>query len=133
MLLNAPERTNIKASKKETPYALAKLEESVRIIRQAISELPALRKRLEKSRDIKSKAREIYNDLQNQHRRLLDALDTITLSLLEAGQDELASHSVKLNQSVKSFNPMTPDYSKLCAVLNNYLSLFLALLVLFVT
>ena len=32
----------------QTPYALAKLEESARAIKQAVSELPALRKRLDK-------------------------------------------------------------------------------------
>ena len=35
----------------QTPYAVAKLEESARIVKQAINELPALRKRLDKYRD----------------------------------------------------------------------------------
>jgi len=106
----------------EIPYAIVKLEEAARIIRQSINELPILRKRLEKNIDVKPKAREIYGDLQNQHRRLLGAFDTVALSLLEIEQDELANHSVKLGQSIKSFNLMTPDYTKLCEALNSYLS-----------
>ena len=103
-------------------YALVKLHESARIIGQSIKELPVLRKRLEKNIENKSKARDVYGDLQNQHRRLLDALNTGALSLLEVEHDELASSFVKLIQSIKSFNLMTPDYSKLCEVLGDYLS-----------
>ena len=122
MSLNALKTEGNYTPKKQTPYAIAKLGESARAIRQAINELPALRKRLERNREVKAKAREIYNDMQNQHRKLLGALDTAALSLLEAEQDDMANHSVKLGQSIKSFNLMTPDYTKLCAVFNNYLS-----------
>jgi len=106
----------------QTPFAIAKLEESSRIIRQAINELPALRKRLEKNKDSKPKAREIYGDMQNQLRRLLRGLDTATLSLHEAEQENMANHTLKLVKAIESFNLMTPDYTKLCAVLDNYLS-----------
>lgn len=108
--------------KPEIPYAFVKMDESARIIRQSINELPTLRRRLEKNRDIKPRAREIYGDLQNQFRRLLGGLDNATLSLLEAEHDDLANHTVKLGQSIKSFNLLTPDYSKLCDVLTNYLT-----------
>jgi hypothetical protein len=77
---------------------------------------------VEKARDDKPKAREVYGDLQNQHRRLVSALDTAALSLLEAEQEDMANHSVKLGQSINSFNLLTPDYSKLCAALSKYLS-----------
>ena len=106
----------------QTPYALAKLSESARTVRQSINELPVLRRRLDKNKDVKPKAREIYGDMQNQLRRLLGALDVAALSLMEAEQDDLASHSTKLGQSIKSFNLMTPDYTKLCGVLDNYIS-----------
>ncbi|MCL2047390.1 MAG: DUF6094 domain-containing protein [Defluviitaleaceae bacterium] len=111
-----------KISVNETPYAVAKLGESARIIKQSINELPLLRRRLEKNKSVKLKAREIYGDLQNQYRRLINAFDTVALSLLEAEHDEMASHSVKLSQAVRAFNPMTPDYTKLCAALSGYLS-----------
>ena len=117
MLLDTKEQKD-----KQIPYAVAKIEESARIIKHSISDLPILRNRLERNREgNKTKARDIYGDLQNRHSRLLTALDAATLSLLEAEQDELAGSFAKLAQSVKSFNLMTPDYTKLCGVLNNYL------------
>jgi hypothetical protein len=106
----------------QTPYAIVKLEESARIIRQSINELPALRKRLEKNKDDKTKARDVYGDLQNQHRRLLTAFDTAALSLLESEQDELASYTAKLRGSINAFKLMTPDFTKLCMALTGYLS-----------
>ena len=103
-------------------YAAAKLEEASRAVKQAINELPILRKRLEKFKDNKSKAREIYNDLKQQREKLLSALNTAALSLLETEQSELVEYSVKLSNSVKAFNLMTPDYSKICAVLSDYIT-----------
>jgi hypothetical protein len=106
----------------QTPYAIAKLEEAARVIKQSVSELPLLRRRLAKNMDDKPKAREIHGDLQNQHRRLLCAFDTAALSLLESEQDDFANYTVKLSNSVKSFSLMTPDYTKLCEALNKFLS-----------
>lgn len=103
-------------------YAIAKLEEDARAVKQAANELPLLRKRLEKFKGNKSKAREIYNDLKQQKEKLLSALNTATLSFLETEQPELVEYSVKLSNSVKAFNLMTPDYSKLCAVLSDYIA-----------
>lgn len=103
-------------------YAIAKLEEAARAVKQAVNELPLLRKRLEKFKDNKSKAREIYNYLKQQREKLLSALNTAALSLLETEQLELVEYSVKLSNSVKAFNLMTPDYSKICAVLSDYIT-----------
>lgn len=102
-------------------YAIAKLEEAARAVKQAANEFPLLRKRLKKFKENKSKAREIYNDLKQQKEKLLSALNTAVLSLLETEQSELVEYSIKLSNSVKAFNLMTPDYSKLCAVLSDYL------------
>lgn len=107
---------------KQQHYAIAKLEEATRAIRQAVREFPVLRKRLEKFKENRSKAREGYNDLQQQQSRLLTALNTATLSLLEMELSDLAEYSLKLSRSIQSFNLMTPDYTRLCAVLSGYLS-----------
>lgn len=106
----------------QVPFAIAKLEEATRIIRQSTNELPAMRRRLEKNKQTKFKARDIYRDIQNQHQRLLGAFVTAALSLLEAEQDELAAYTMNLRQSIESFNLMTPDYSKLYEALNGFLS-----------
>ena len=103
-------------------YAFAKLNESARAITQHITELPLLRKRFDKYANDKVKAREIYNDLQNQRNKLCDTFETAALSLLEMELPELADYAVKLSQSVKAFNLMTLDYGKLCSALSGYLS-----------
>ena len=103
-------------------YALAKLEEAARGIRQAISEMPALRKRLEKRKNDKAKAREIYGELQSRFKKLEACLNTASLSLLEMELLDDAGYAVKLGQSVGKFNLMTPDYSKLLSALDGYLS-----------
>ena len=105
----------------QTPYALVKLEESARIIKQSVNELPLLRKRLDRHKDSKPKAREVYTDLQQQHGRLISALNSSVLALLEMDMPDMAGYSVKLSQSIKGFNLITPDYTKLCAALNGYL------------
>jgi len=107
--------------KRRIPYALAKLSEAARIIKQYANELPLLRRRLDRYKDNKPRAREVYSDLRQQCGRLTDAFDTVTLSLLEIDEFEIADYTVKLKQSVEKFNLMTPDYTKLCAVLNGYL------------
>jgi hypothetical protein len=106
----------------QTPYALVKLNEAARVIKQSVNELPLLRKRLDRYTDSKPKSREIYTDIQQQHGRLIGALNTATLALLEMELPDIAGYSVKLGQSIKGFNLMTPDYSKLCSALNGYLS-----------
>lgn len=106
----------------QTHYAVMKLNESARSIALNITDMPALRRRLEKYKDNKVKARELYNDLTNHRNRVCDAINTATLSLFEMELMDLADYSAKLNQSVKSFNLMTPDYQKLCVALSGYLT-----------
>jgi len=103
-------------------YAFVKLGESVRVITQSINEMPLLRNRLEKYKDNKSKACEIYADLQNYRNKTADAIKTAVLSLQEMELTELAGYSIELGQSIKNFNIMTPDYGKLCSALTGYLS-----------
>ncbi len=105
----------------QTPYALVKLNEAARVIKHSIGELPVLRKRLEKYKKNQQKAREVYTDLGQQYSRLLGALDTATLALSEIDLSDEADYSVKLSGSLKGFNLMTPDYTKLCTALNGYL------------
>ena len=106
----------------KTPFALAKLTEAARAIKQVSNELPVLRKKLDKHKDNKQKAKEIYNDLQQQHARLVNALGLTVLPLMEMELPDLSDYSMKLAKSIISFNLMTPDYSKLCSALNGYLS-----------
>jgi len=106
----------------QIPFAVAKLEEATRVVKQMINELPASRRRIDKFKENKPKAREVYNDLQQQYARLLGALNSATLSLMEMELSDEADYSVKLSRSIKGFNLMTPDYTKLCAALSGYLA-----------
>lgn len=102
-------------------YALVKLQESVRAVRQAVNEFPVLRRRIDKYQGNRAKAREAYNDLKQQQGRVLSALRYAALSLLEMELPQMADYSVKLSESVKVFNLMTPDYTRLCEFLSDYL------------
>lgn len=102
-------------------YALVRLEESARAVKQAVNEFPVLRRRLDKYKENRAKAREVYNDLKQQQSRVLSALRYAALSLLEMELPQMADYSVKLSESVKAFNLMTPDYAKFCEFLSDYL------------
>lgn len=102
-------------------YALVKLQESARAVRQAVNEFPVLRRRIDKYQGNRAKAREAYNDLKQQQGRVLSALRYAALSLLEMELPQMADYSVKLSESIKAFNLMTPDYTRLCGFLSDYL------------
>jgi len=106
----------------QTHYAVVKLEEAARTVKQAVNEFTPLRKKLDKFKNNTPKAQEAYTDLQQQFSKVKNALDTSTLALLEMELPDVADYSAKLTQAVKGFNPMTPDYSKLCAALSDYLA-----------
>ena len=108
-------------TQRETPYAVAKLEEAARTVKQAVNELAPLRKKLDKVKAKKPKAQEAYTDLQQQFSKLKKALDTSMLALLEMELSDTADYSAKIIQAVKKFDLMTPDYGKLCAALSDYL------------
>ena len=77
-------------------YALVKLEESARAIRQAVNEFPVLRRRVEKYRENRAKAREAYNDLKQQQGRVLSALRYAALSLLEMELAQMADRVIRM-------------------------------------
>jgi len=109
-------------NRNETPYAVAKLEEAARTVKQSISEFTSLRKKLDKCKNNKPKAQEAYTDLQQQFGKLQNALDASTLALLEMDLPDVADYAAKLTRAVKEFNLMTPDYGKMCAALGDYLA-----------
>jgi hypothetical protein len=107
---------------KQTHYAIAKMEEATRIIKQAVNELASLRKKMDKNKANKQKAQEAHTDLQQQFAKLKNALDTSTLALFEMDLPDIADYSAKLAHTVKAFNLMTSDYGKLCVSLSDYLT-----------
>ncbi len=107
---------------KQTYYALVKLDEAARGITQAVNELPVLRDKLAKVASVKIRAREIYDDIKKLHTKLIDLLSASRLFLIEMELDTLAEYAGKLSASVRSFNLMTPDYSKFCDAIKGYIS-----------
>jgi len=104
-----------------THYALAKVYEVSHVIALAVQELPVMRNKMEKFIAVnKERARGCYEDIQKLLSRLTNALTQAYLSLMEMDETALAGYTLKLINSVKAFNIMTPDYSKLCNVLCSY-------------
>lgn len=104
-------------------YAVSRLEEALRDIKQSCTEMPALRQRVDKyMKSNREKAKEFYLQLQKQHRWLIDALNRCRLSLLEMELDDLAAYAGKLGAAVQGFNLMTPDYTKFVSALQGFTS-----------
>jgi hypothetical protein len=105
----------------ERHYAILRLEEALRDIKQACEDLPAVRRRVEKYINTdREKAKEIYSHLQKLHRWLTDAINRCRLSLLEMEQDDLAAYAGKLSAAVEGFHLMTRDYTKLVSALQDF-------------
>ena len=103
-----------------THYSMQKITEAKRSMEISIELLPKLRERLEGNKHKKSLAKNIYGDILSQFKDLHKAISLSILALHEMGETEQAGYASKLRDSVKDFNPLTPDYSKLCTVINSY-------------
>lgn len=104
-------------------YALTKLLEAKSTISSTTHEMPELRQKLENVMNVnKQRANARYEELQKLQAHLVDALSLAYRFLLEIEEQRLADYTIKLIASVKIFRIMTPDYSKFCGVLNNYVS-----------
>ena len=117
----------------EIPYALFKLAETADVVTKAISVLPVFRAKLDKLMNIKriadenkhkARCQNVAAEMHMLRNNLADALQSARLSFFEADMPEMAEVSGKLAASLKAFTLMTPDYSKLCTILQVYLSKF---------
>lgn len=107
----------------EKHYALDVLKDAGERAEASVSEMAALRKTLgecmEKDR---KRAKNIHTALKKQKAELVKNLSEMPLPLLEAGMEELSTYTLKLIASVKAFQIMTPDYSKLVNIIKNLTS-----------
>ena len=105
------------------------------MVRKAIAELPVMRKNIDALMNVKRKnpkseantkarMRQIADEMQVLRNRLVDAIQSARLLFCEVELLEMAELSGKLAASLKAFNLMTPDYAKLCSILQSYLSKF---------
>ncbi len=107
----------------ERHYALDVLEKAGNKAAASIAEMTALRKTLDEYMEKdRKRAKNIHILLKRQKMELVENLSEISLPLLEAGMKELSAYTLKLISSVKAFQLMTPDYSKLEAAVKNLIS-----------
>jgi len=113
--------TTATGPREERHYAVTRLEEAAREIKQHCQELPDFRQKLEKYREkAPEKAKEVYAHLQKLQRRAVDALVRCRLSLLEMELEQPAAYAVKLAAAVQNFNLLTPDYTKFTQILGGF-------------
>lgn len=104
----------------ERHYALDVLEKAGNKAAASIAEMTALRKALDEYMEKdRKRAKNIHILLKNQKTELVENLSEMPLPLLEAGMEELYAYTLKLISSVKAFQLMTPDYSKLESTIKN--------------
>ena len=96
-------------------YAIDRLEQAKRTILLAKEEMPAARKKIEKQLQ-----KDPNGALQSQQARLLGALDSCRLSLVEMELPDLAAAALSLEKAVAKFRLSTPDYSRFCDTLEAF-------------
>ena len=107
----------------EKHYALDALKDAGGRAEASVSEMAALREKLEKYMEKdRKRAKNIHTALKKQKTELLKSLSDMPLPLLEIGMEELSAYTWKLIASVKAFQIMTPDYSKLVNTVKNLTS-----------
>ena len=99
---------------KESYYVLELLKDTGGKAAETAGEMAALRKKLEACMEKdRKRARNIHTALKKQKETLLKTLSEMPLPLMEIGMDSLSKYTWKLIASVRAFQIMTPDYSKL--------------------
>jgi len=102
-------------------YAFKKVTDGVGAIRSAVDVLPLYRNGLEYFLPTdKKQAKQFYQQIEKDLAALSSAIGEMRLPLLELDQARLATMAGALSTQLKSFEIMTPDYSKLTAVLKQF-------------
>lgn len=104
----------------ESYYALEKFTEMSNALSGIIEAMPIKRKAIDiyKQKNNLQRAKDTYSDLMLLKSKLLDTIKQLRLLFAESEVDDGAEFSNKLYDAVKSFNLMTPDYTKLIAAIN---------------
>ena len=102
-------------------YAFKKVTEGVAALRGCVDTLPLYRNGLAYFLPTdKKRARQFYQQIEKELAALSAAAAEMRLPLLELGQNRLAAMAGALSAQLASFEIMTPDYSKLTAVLTRF-------------
>lgn len=99
----------------ESYYAIEKFAEAERSLVSIIEAMPIKRKAIDiyKEKNNVQRAKDTFTELESTKRKLLDTVRELGLLFSECDMSDASSFANKLYGAVKSFNLLTPDYTKL--------------------
>lgn len=99
----------------ESYYAIEKFAESERSLASIIEAMPIKRKAIDIYREKNNvqRAKDTFSELESIKRKLLDTVRETGLLFSECDIPDCSEYANKLYGAVKSFNLLTPDYTKL--------------------
>lgn len=100
-------------------YALDKFEEFDKTLTGIIEAMPIKRRaiNLYMQKGHKQRAKDVYTDLEQEKKKLLDVSNDLSLLFAECDMQDSCEFANRLYSSVKNFNLMIPDYTKLVEAL----------------
>lgn len=102
-------------------YALDRFCDLEKILAGIIEAMPIKRKAIDiyVKKGQKQRAKDTYSDLESEKTKLLDTIHNLSLLFAECDIENGCDFANRLYGSVKQFNMMTPDYTKLIGALEN--------------
>ena len=99
----------------ESYYAIEKFAEAERSLVSIIEAMPIKRKAIDiyKEKNNVQRAKDTFTELESTKRKLLDTVRDLGLLFSECDMSDASAFVNKLYGAVKSFNLLTPDYTKL--------------------
>lgn len=99
----------------ESYYAIEKFAEADRSLVSIIEAMPIKRKAIDiyKEKNNLQRAKDTFTELESTKKKLLDTVRELGLLFSECDMSDASGFANKLYGAVKSFNLMTPDYTKL--------------------
>ena len=99
----------------ESYYAIEKFAEAERSLVSIIEAMPIKRKAIDiyKEKNNVQRAKDTFTELESTKRKLLDTVRELGLLFSECDMSDASAFTNKLYGAVKSFNLLTPDYTKL--------------------
>ena len=103
----------------ESYYAIEKFAEAERSLVSIIEAMPIKRKAIDiyKEKNNVQRAKDTFTELESTKRKLLDTVRELGLLFSECDMSDASAFANKLYGGVKSFNLLTPDYTKLISAI----------------
>ena len=110
----------------ESYYAIEKFAEAERSLVSIIEAMPIKRKAIDiyKEKNNVQRAKDTFTELESTKRKLLDTVRELGLLFSECDMSDASAFANNLYGAVKSFNLLTPDYTKLISVITTLKTAF---------